>query len=327
MSLWSRVKSAVTESFTGKVAKGLSKTAEQVSEGLKAAVGIKAKLDAETRDALETVLLKADTGLAAATWLLDNLAKQKLPAPLTADSLKIGLAELIEARLKPLAKPLDTAESKPFVVLMAGVNGSGKTTTLGKLAARWASEGKHVIVAAADTFRAGAVEQLAVWTERADDAAKKRGKVTIIGPTPGSADPATVAYQAVDEALKTKADMLLIDTAGRLATRKDLMDELAKIRRVVQKLIPEAPHAGLLVLDGTQGQATLAQVREFAPVAGLTGGVVTKLDSSAKAGFLLALASQEQPLPIHYIGVGEQAEDLVDFNPQTFARAVVGLPT
>lgn len=317
MSLWSRVKSAVTETFSGKVSKGLTKTASKVSEGIKAAVGLRAKLDAETRDLLEDVLLQADVGIAATTKLLDDLQAAGLPQPLTADILKAALAGLIEARLTPLAQPLTFGTHKPFVVLVAGVNGSGKTTTIGKLASLWTAEGKKVIVAAADTFRAGAVAQLGVWAERAE--------VEIVQPEKEGADPAGVAYAAVEKAIQTKADVVLIDTAGRLATRKDLMDELAKIRRVVQKLIPTAPHAGLLVLDGTQGQATLTQVREFSTVAGITGLVVTKLDSSAKAGFLLALATTETPKPVHYIGVGEQADDLGVFNPTTFARAVVGL--
>lgn len=316
MNLWSRVTSAVKETFSGKVTQSLGKTASKVSEGIKAAVGLKAKLDAETRDMLEDVLLQADVGIKATTGLLDDLQRAGLPDPLTADRLKAVLAGLIEARLTPLAEPLKLPKKGPFVILMAGVNGSGKTTTLGKLAALWAGEGKKVIVAAADTFRAGAVAQLGVWANRAE--------VEIIEPDKPGADPAGVAYAAVEKALKTKADIVLIDTAGRLATRKDLMDELGKIRRVIQKLIPEAPHAGLLVLDGTQGQATLAQLREFGPVAGITGLVVTKLDTSSKAGFLLALAA-ENPKPVHYIGVGEQAADLGPFDPAAFARGVVGL--
>lgn len=304
-------------SFWTRLTGGLGKTASKVSEGIKAAVGMKAKLDADTREALEEVLLQADVGIAAATRLLDDLQAQGLPEPLTADRLKAALAGLIEARLVPLAAPLDTTMAKPFVVLVAGVNGSGKTTTIGKLAAHWQREGKQVLVAAADTFRAGAVAQLGVWAERAG--------VNSVEPAQEGADPAGVAYAAVEKALADKADIVLIDTAGRLASRKDLMDELAKIRRVVQKLIPDAPHAGLLVLDGTQGQATLAQVREFAPVAGISGLVVTKLDSSAKAGFLLALAAQDTRTPVHYVGVGEGTDDLGAFDPAAFARGVVGL--
>lgn len=317
MNLWSRVKSAVSETFSGKVSQSLGKTASKVSEGIKAAVGLKSKLDAETRDLLEEVLLQADVGIQAASKLLDDLQAQGLPEPLTADRLKAALAGLIEARLTPLAAPLDTTSARPFVVLVAGVNGSGKTTTIGKLAARWQAEGKQVVVAAADTFRAGAVSQLGVWADKAG--------ATRVEPAQEGADPAGVAYAAVEKALADNADVVLIDTAGRLASRKDLMDELGKIRRVVQKLVPAAPHAGLLVLDGTQGQATLAQVREFAPVAGISGLVVTKLDSSAKAGFLLALAAQDASKPVHYIGIGEQADDLGPFDPAAFARGVVGL--
>ncbi|MFZ2587787.1 MAG: signal recognition particle-docking protein FtsY [Alphaproteobacteria bacterium] len=321
MNLWSRVKSAVTETFSGKVTQSLGKTASKVSEGIKAAVGLKAKLDAETRDMLEEVLLQADVGITATTKLLDDLQAAGLPQPLTANVLKAALAGLMESRLAPLAQPLSIKAHKPYVVLMVGVNGSGKTTTLGKLAGLWASQGHKVVVAAADTFRAGAVAQLGVWAERAAE----HGHVEVVEPEKEGADPAGVAFQAVEQALKTKADVVLIDTAGRLTNRKDLMDELAKIRRVIQKLIPSAPHAGLLVLDGTQGQTTLAQVREFAPVAGITGLVVTKLDSSAKAGFLLALAASDAAKPVHYIGVGEKAEDLGPFDPEAFARGIVGL--
>lgn len=314
MGFWSALTDKI--GLTKKVTKSLSKTASKLSEGIKAAVGLKAKLDAGTRDMLEEALLQADVGIAAATRLLDDLQAAGLPDPLTADRLKAALAGLIETRLAPLAKPLDITSAQPFVVLVAGVNGSGKTTTIGKLASQWEAAGKKVVIAAADTFRAGAVAQIAEWAKRAN--------VTLVEPESEGADPAGVAYKAVEKAVASKAHVVVIDTAGRLATRTDLMDELAKIRRVVGKLIPNAPHAGLLVLDGTQGQATLAQAREFGPVGGITGLVVTKLDSSAKAGFLLALAA-DTTLPVHYIGVGEQADDLIPFDPAAFARGVVGL--
>ena len=316
MGIWDKVKQAVGDTFSTKVTKGLKKTATKVSEGIQVAVGAKARMDAQTREALEEALLGADVGMAATTDLLDDLQDMAFSEPLKADEVKAALAGLIAARLKPMEQELKFGKAKPFVILVAGVNGSGKTTTIGKLAAKWQDEGKKVVVAAADTFRAGAVGQLAVWAERAG--------VVIVGPDKEGADPAGVAYAAVEKALKAKADIVMIDTAGRLSNRRDLMDELAKIRRVVQKLIPEAPHAGLLVLDGTMGQATLTQVRKFGPVGGITGLVVTKLDSSAKAGFLLALGN-ETKLPVHFIGVGEKAEDLGGFEAGDFAAGVTGL--
>lgn len=310
MGLWSKLKSSV-----------LGKTATQVSEGIKAALGMSAKLDDATRDALEEVLLQADVGIKAASELLKALQGKGLPEPLTENALKAALAGLIEARLIPLAGELKLTKKSPTVVLVCGVNGSGKTTTIGKLASLWQGQGKRVLLAAADTFRAGAVEQVNVWATRAE--------ADLVKADAAGGDPAGVAYRAVETAQKEGHDVVLVDTAGRLATRQDLMEELAKIKRVVGKLIPDAPHHVLLVLDGTQGQATLAQVREFGLVAGVTGLIVTKLDGSAKAGFLLAMAAQgdgKTPVPpVHYLGYGEQAADLVPFEPAAFARAVVGL--
>lgn len=310
MGFWNKLKTSV-----------LGKTATQVSEGIKAALGLNAKLDDATRDALEEVLLQADVGIKAASELLKSLQGKGLPEPLTENALKAALAGLIEARLAPLAGELKLNPHGPNVILVCGVNGSGKTTTIGKLAGLWQGQGKQVMIAAADTYRAGAVQQAYVWASRAEADFVKSD-------TPGG-DPAGVAYRAVETALKERHDVVLIDTAGRLSTRQDLMEELAKIKRVVGKLIPDAPHHVLLVLDGTQGQATLAQVREFGATAGVTGLVVTKLDGSAKAGFLLAMAAQgdeKNPLPpVHYLGYGEKADDLVPFEPESFARAVIGL--
>lgn len=301
-------------SFWKKLTGGLGKTASNVTAGVRAALGLGGNLRGATREALEEVLLQADVGVKAATEILDALAKKVLPAEMTDGVVRGALAGLMEARLKGLEKPLVVSDHKPCVVLMVGVNGSGKTTTLGKLAAQWGREGKTVLVAAGDTFRAGAGAQLGVWAERA-----AAGMVAA-----DSADAAGVAYKAVTQAKAEGADVVMIDTAGRLSNRADLMAELEKIMRVVKKLDATAPHHVLLVLDGTQGQAVLQQVRDFG-AAGATGLVVTKLDSSSKAGFLLALASQDKTLPVHLIGVGEGVDDLRAFDAGEFARGVMGV--
>ena len=224
------------------------------------------------------------------------------------------LATAIAKRLEPYAQPLDVASHTPQVVLVVGVNGNGKTTTIGKLAHSLTREGKKVMVVAADTFRAAAVEQLEQWSARA-------GCGFVRGAENG--DPAAVAYAGVEKALAEHADVVFIDTAGRLHTKENLMAELSKIRKVIAKLIPDAPHAVIQVLDATTGQNALAQVKAFREVAGVTGLVVTKLDGTAKAGIVVALAEQFK-LPIHAIGVGEGAEDLQAFNAADFAQALVG---
>lgn len=311
-------------SWLSRITAGLSKSAATVTEGLKQAIGLAAKLDDATLEVLEDALIAADTSLPVAQALLRDLKKAKLPEPLTHEALKQALAELIAARLLPLAQPL-TFPASPTVILVAGVNGAGKTTTIGKLAAQWATEGKHVVVAAADTFRAAAVEQLTVWTDRAASKAHKQGSVIIIPPAKPGADSASVAYAALDKAYSEQADIVLIDTAGRLANRQDLLAELPKLTRVLQKLDASAPHHTLLVLDATLGQSTISQVTEFHKQLPLTGLIVTKLDGTAKAGFLLALAAQPNPLPVVAIGVGEGLDDLGPFDPHAFARALVGL--
>lgn len=308
MSLWKKVTGALGLGGT------LTKTATQVTAGVKAALGLGGTLDGATREALEEVLLQADVGMKAATEMLDGLAKKLLPAEVSDGVVRGTLAGLMEARLKPLEGALDLDAAKPTVVLMVGVNGSGKTTTLGKLAALWGAAGKKVLVAAGDTFRAGAGEQLGVWAARAEAGVAEAA----------TKDAAGVAYAAVEQAQREGADVVMIDTAGRLGNRADLMAELEKIIRVVKKLDANAPHAVLLVLDGTQGQAVLQQVRDFG-AAGATGLVVTKLDSSSKAGFLLALAAQEKTLPVYYIGVGEGVEDLRAFHAGDFARGLMGV--
>jgi fused signal recognition particle receptor len=234
----------------------------------------------------------------------------------TPDAFRHALAEHLTEILTPVEKPLAISEDhRPHVFLMVGVNGSGKTTTTGKLAARFQKSGKSVMLAAADTFRVAAIEQLMGWGLRTD--------TPVITGERGS-DAAALAYRAVEEAQKNNIDILIIDTAGRLQNRQELMDELAKIIRVMRKLIPDAPHSSLLVLDGTVGQNALAQVKAFQVCADLTGLIVTKLDGSAKGGVVVALA-REFGLPVHLIGVGEGAEDLQAFTAKEFATALVGL--
>ena len=311
-------------SWLGKITAGLKRTAQGVGQQIKVTLNLHAKLDTAAREQLEEALLAADCGVVATTAILDALEARGLPEPISEIALKQALAELMAERLKSLQQPLVWPSASPAVVLVAGVNGSGKTTTIGKLAAQLAQSGKGVVVAAADTFRAAAVEQLAVWAERADDTAKKKGWVEIIKGEAG-ADSAGVAYRALETAQSCKADVVLIDTAGRLPNRTDLLAELPKMVRVVQKLIPDAPHHSWLVLDGMLGQNTLPQVAQFAAQIPLTGLVVTKLDSSGKAGFLLGLAQQQPLLPVFYNGFGEGLDDLGPFNAIAFARGLVGL--
>jgi fused signal recognition particle receptor len=228
------------------------------------------------------------------------------------------LAEEVERVLTPVAKPLDVGSGKkPFVILVVGVNGSGKTTTIGKLTAKFAAEGKSLMLAAGDTFRAAAIEQLRIWGERAN--------APVIAREPG-ADAAGLAFDAIKAAQEQNIDILLMDTAGRLQNRTELMDELEKIVRVMKKVDPEAPHAVLLVLDATVGQNALNQVEIFGKVAGVTGLVMTKLDGTARGGILVAIA-EKFGLPVHFIGVGEQADDLEPFAARDFARAIAGFDT
>ena len=323
-------------SWFSKITAGLTRSTTSLTDNIKSALGIAAKLDEATLASLEEALIAADTSLPVAQELLRDLRKAKLLEPLTLEALKAALANLIAQRLEPLAQkcfPFDPlaidplTPNKPTVILVAGVNGAGKTTTIGKLAAQWAGEGKNVFVAAADTYRAAAVQQLTVWTDRASAVAGRSGGVTIIPPVKQGADASSVAYAALEAARNEGADIVLIDTAGRLANRTDLLAELPKITRVLKKLDETAPHETILILDATLGQSTIPQVAEFHKTIPLTGLIVTKLDGTAKAGFLLALAAQKfngHPLPVYAIGVGEKLDDLGPFNPQAFAQALVG---
>lgn len=272
--------------------------------------------DEDTLEELETRLLMADVGVAATRQIMDGLQDRLDRKALTDRAALVdGLDEEIRAILDPVETPLvpESGDDGPFVMLVVGVNGSGKTTTIGKLARRFRDEGNSVMLAAGDTFRAAAVEQLQRWGERND--------VPVIAHATG-ADSAAVAHDAVQSAMARETDILLVDTAGRLHTQTGLMDELRKVRRVIQRVRPGAPHETLLVLDGSTGQNAVAQAREFHQAVTLSGLAITKLDGSARGGVLLAVA-RELGLPVRYIGIGEDAEDLDVFSAAEFARALV----
>jgi len=271
-------------------------------------------LDDAMLESLEDLLIAADMGPATAARVTANLAEGRLGKRLTVAEIKAALAAEIARIMEGVARPMPLIAARPQVVLVVGVNGSGKTTTIGKLAAQLSAAGKKVVIAAGDTFRAAAVEQLQVWGSRAG--------VPVLTAPEGS-DPASLAFEAMAKAEADGADLLLIDTAGRLQNRADLMAELAKIVRVIRKRDPAAPHNTLLVLDATTGQNALSQVEIFRDLADVTGLVMTKLDGTARGGVLVALADRFG-LPIHAIGVGEQIDDLAPFDPEDFARALVG---
>jgi fused signal recognition particle receptor len=300
--------------FWRRVTSGLSRSASRLGDGI---AGLsRRKLDAATLESLEDLLIESDLGAETSARIIAALVRTRHDRELSGDEIKQLLAAEVEQVLAPVAKPLEIDRARrPFVILVAGVNGSGKTTTIGKLAARFAADGRKVVLAAADTFRAAAIEQLTKWGERTG--------ATVIARDQG-ADPAGVAFEAIERARAQSADVLLVDTAGRLQNKVALMDELEKILRVVRKLDPAAPHAILLVLDATVGQNAISQVEAFARVAGVTGLVMTKLDGTAKGGILVAVAARFG-LPVHFIGVGEGIDDLAPFAPGDFARALVGL--
>lgn len=293
---------------------GLSKSSEKLTTGV-AAIFTKRKLDDETIEELQDLLITADLGVAAATRVTDALARDKFDKEITDDEVRAALANEVSGSLKPLEKPLTIDSSnKPHVILMIGVNGAGKTTTIGKLAQKFKDEGMTVMLAAGDTFRAAAIEQLAVWGERTG--------APVISREVG-ADAAGLAFDAVKEAQTNGTDVLIIDTAGRLQNKTALMDELAKIVRVLKKLDEAAPHDVVLVLDATVGQNAISQAQAFSEIAGVTGLVMTKLDGTARGGVLVALADKFA-LPIHFIGVGESVDDLQPFRADSFARALAG---
>ncbi|SFJ90329.1 fused signal recognition particle receptor [Bosea sp. OK403] len=302
-------------SWWRRLTEGLSRTSSALTTGI-TDLFTKRKLDAGTLEDLEDILIQADLGLATSARIAKAVGEGRYDKQIDPAEVKAILAREVEAILTPVALPLAIdATKKPFVILMVGVNGSGKTTTIGKLAAKFRAEGKSVMLAAGDTFRAAAIEQLKVWGERT-------GAEVISGQQ--GADASGLAYEALQKAKATGADVLLVDTAGRLQNKTGLMDELAKVVRVIRKMDPEAPHAALLVLDATVGQNALAQVEAFQHTAGVTGLVMTKLDGTARGGILVALAAKFG-LPVHFIGVGESVDDLEPFSAQEFARAVAGL--
>ncbi|WP_028709865.1 signal recognition particle-docking protein FtsY [Paracoccus pantotrophus] len=273
------------------------------------------ELDDEMLEQLEEMLIQADMGVETALRVTANIAEGRMGRRISSTELKELLAEEIARIMTPVAKPLPLYPKRPQVVLVVGVNGSGKTTTIGKLASQFKAAGKKVVIAAGDTFRAAAVEQLQVWGSRAG---------VPVMTAPEGADPASLAFDAMVRAEAEGADLLMIDTAGRLQNRQDLMEELAKIVRVIRKKDPSAPHNTLLVLDATTGQNALSQVETFRKLADVSGLVMTKLDGTARGGVLVALADRFG-LPIHAIGVGEQIDDLDAFDARDFARALVGL--
>ena len=285
--------------------------------GAEAKTIVKRTLDDDMLEQLEELLISADMGVDTALRVTANMAEGRLGRKLSVLEIKQLMAAEVSRIMEPVARPMPLYAKTPQVVLVVGVNGSGKTTTIGKLASQFRAAGKKVVIAAGDTFRAAAVEQLQVWGDRAG--------VPVLTAAHGS-DPASLAFDAMTKAQADGADLLMIDTAGRLQNRADLMEELAKIVRVIRKKDPDAPHNTLLVLDATTGQNAIQQVKVFQELADVSGLVMTKLDGTAKGGVLVALADKFG-LPIHAIGVGEQIDDLAPFDPDEFAAALVGLDT
>jgi fused signal recognition particle receptor len=294
---------------------GLARTTQSLTQGITHALTRKT-LDQAALDELEDLLVAADMGANVAHDVVVELKAARFNAQVTDDEVRGALAEEISKILRRVAKPLHIDPSnKPHVVLVAGVNGSGKTTTIGKLAEKYRAEGLKVMLAAGDTFRAAAIEQLKIWADRTGAA--------IVAKEPG-ADAAGLAYEALEKARAENYDVLLIDTAGRLQNKANLMAELEKVIRVMKKIDASVPHNTILVLDATTGQNAINQVEVFRDIAKITGSVMTKLDGTARGGILVSLA-EKFDLPVHYIGVGERAEDLQSFDPDAFARALVGL--
>lgn len=294
---------------------GLSRTSKKLNTGISAAL-TRRTLNAETLETLEEVLISADLGVATASKLTGALAKGKFEKEVSDTQVCETLASSITEILRPIAIPLEINSAySPHVILVVGVNGSGKTTTIGKLAKSWSDDGKSVILAAGDTFRAAAVEQLKIWGERTN--------CPVISGKQGS-DAAGLAFDALEQSRKENADILLIDTAGRLQNREDLMSELTKIIRVLRKIDPKAPHSCLLILDATVGQNAHSQVETFKEITNVSGLIMTKLDGTARGGVVVALA-ERFGLPVHAVGVGEGEDDLHSFDAEFFARNLLGL--
>jgi fused signal recognition particle receptor len=303
------------QSWWRRLSGGLKRTSASIGDAISNLVS-KRKLDAGTIEELEELLIRADLGVDAAAKIAAAVGVGRYDKAIAPEEVKAILATEVEKLLAPIAQPLRLdAAAKPFVIVVVGVNGSGKTTTIGKLAAKLASEGHKVMLAAGDTFRAAAIDQLKIWGERSASA--------VVAGAPGS-DAASLAFDALTDARARKADVLIVDTAGRLQNKAELMSELEKIVRVMKKVDPTAPHSVLLVLDATVGQNALSQVEQFSKIAGVTGLVMTKLDGTARGGILVAIATK-YPLPVHFIGVGEDVDDLAPFAARDFARAIAGL--
>ncbi len=303
------------DSWTNRLFGGLRKTSERLSDNLSGIVG-QSRLDDAQLDEIEDALILSDLGPRAAGRIRDRLADGRFDRGVDEMGIKQAVADEIAAILRPVAKPLDVvAFPRPQVVLVIGVNGSGKTTTIAKLAHLFQEQDYSVMLVAGDTFRAAAIGQLAVWAERL-------GIRIVKGPEGG--DPSAVVFDGVKAATEAGTDVLIVDTAGRLQNKRELMDELAKIRRVLGRLNPEAPHDVVLVLDATNGQNALQQIDTFKEVAGVTGLVMTKLDGTARGGVLVA-AAEQYGLPIHAIGVGEKIDDLRPFDPDLVARVIAGV--
>jgi fused signal recognition particle receptor len=302
------------QSWWQRLSAGLKRTSGSIGGALTDLVS-KRKLDRAMLEDIEDVLLRADLGTEVAARIAAKVGEGRYDKDVSAQDVQEIVAAEVEKVLAPVAKPLVIDESqKPFVILVVGVNGSGKTTTIGKLAAKFTAEGRRVMLAAGDTFRAAAIEQLKVWGERT--------KVPVVARAHGS-DSASLAFDAASEAKTDNRDVLLIDTAGRLQNKAELMVELEKVARVIRKVDASAPHAVILVLDATVGQNALSQVEAFRKTAGVTGLVMTKLDGTARGGILVAI-SETYKLPVHFIGVGEGIDDLAPFTAHDFALAIAG---